>query len=218
MRFKTEYLELYAITGRGDRSMSEFLDGVKAALEGGITMLQLREKGREISEILETASFLLPLCKAYGVPLIINDSLETALEAGADGVHLGEGDGDPGDARKAAGQNFIIGATCKRPERAVLLEKAGVDYLGSGAIFTSATKPGALHISFETLKNICKASSLPVAAIGGIGPENIRDLRGSGIKGAAISSGIFSADDVKARCVLLKEILKAEVLNDGKEA
>ena len=124
--------------------------------------------------------------------------------AGADGVHLGQGDADPKEARRILGGNAIIGVTAKTAEQAQRAEADGADYLGSGAVFGTSTKADAVKMDIETLREIAATVSIPVYAIGGINAENISQLRGSGIYGAAVVSGIFKGD-IEKNAVRLKE-------------
>lgn len=190
---------LYAIiSSRTDIPMEE---AARAAVKGGAGILQLREKDVSQEELLEAAGILLAVTRELGVPLIINDSIEAAAEAGADGVHLGQSDGSPEEARKILGSSAIIGVTARTPEQAIRAEKMGADYLGSGAVFPTSTKGNAVPMSRQTLSEISAAVSIPVFAVGGITPANVSSLAGTGIQGAAAVSGVFgysSAEEIEA--------------------
>lgn len=204
MNFSESMLRLYAVTDRswlGGQTLSE---QVEQALMGGATCVQLREKAMSRDDILQEARTLKALCARFGVPLIINDSAELALEAGADGVHVGQEDMDARDVRRLIGPGMILGVTAKTVNQAQRAQQAGADYLGSGAIFGSTTKRNARPMSRETLQTICKSVSIPVVAIGGISRENIASLSGTGIRGAAVVSGIFAAADIEAECRFLR--------------
>src|SRR5699024_10160950 len=121
------------------------------------------------------------LCRQYGVPLIINDRLDVALESGADGVHVGIEDAPVSEIRRQAGPDFIIGATAKTVAQARAAQSAGADYLGVGAVFPSPTKRNAIRITSEVLREICGSVSIPAVAIGGITEENAPSLRGCGM-------------------------------------
>ena len=168
MRFKKEHLLLYAITDQSFTGRQTLQEQIKEALEGGVTMLQLREKNMEETAFIEEAREIKKLCEPYRVPLIINDNVEVALKSGADGVHVGIDDAPVAQIRAMAANNFIIGATAKTVEQAKAAEAAGADYLGSGALFPSPTKQTAIRITKEELKAICASVSIPVVAIGGI--------------------------------------------------
>ncbi|MBQ9664563.1 MAG: thiamine phosphate synthase [Oscillospiraceae bacterium] len=195
---KREDLILYAITDRSWLNGETLSAQVEKALKGGATFVQLREKHLDRESLLREAKEIAALCKAYGVPFVVNDDVEIALECGADGVHVGQEDMAVPEARRLLGPDKIIGATCKTVEQAILAQRQGADYLGSGAMFPSTAKPNAQPISFDTLREICSAVRIPVVAIGGITQENVRQLRGCGIAGTAVVSAIFAQPDVEA--------------------
>ena len=172
-------LLLYLITDReavGGRSLYEC---VKAALDGGVTMVQLREKNMEYEELKKEAFEIKKMCMEYKVPFIINDNVRLALEINADGVHLGQSDMDIEEARRILGKDKIIGVTAKTVEQAITAMKQGADYLGSGAVFGSSTKKDAVTMSFDMLENICRSVEIPVVAIGGINLSNVSKLAGT---------------------------------------
>ena len=156
------------------------------------------EKDMSYEELVREAAALKKVCEKYGVPLIVNDDWKAAIESGADGVHVGIEDAPVAEIRKAAGKDFIIGATAKTVEQAKAAEAAGADYLGVGAVFPSPTKTNAVRITPEQLRSICAAVSIPAAAIGGITRENLSEIAGCGQAGIAVVSAIFAPDDVKA--------------------
>ncbi len=205
MKVSKESLLLYAITDRywlNGRALSSV---VEEALEGGATFLQLREKKLDSEHFLEEAKELQELCRRYGVPFIINDNVDVALAMGADGIHVGQHDMEAGDVRKLLGPDKILGVSAQTVEQAVLAERRGADYLGVGAVFPTGSKDDADDVSYETLKAICEAVSIPVVAIGGISQQNVMELAGSGICGVAVISAIFAQKDIKAATALLKE-------------
>ncbi|MGN1116158.1 MAG: thiamine phosphate synthase [Candidatus Ornithomonoglobus sp.] len=197
---------LYAITDRGliQRSLGE---DIEAAIIGGAGLIQLREKNISDEKYLEYAAEALAVCRKYNVPLIINDNIDVCLKSGADGVHLGQGDASPSDARRILGSGAIIGVTAKTAEQAQKAYSDGADYIGSGAVFGTLTKGDAKKMSIETLKEITAASKLPVYAIGGINIDNVKELKGSGVYGVAVVSGIFKGD-IEANSGRLKEAVK----------
>ena len=146
------------------------------------------------------------LCHRYGVPLLINDNVDIARRSGADGVHVGQEDMEAAGVRRILGSDMIIGVTAKTVEQAMRAEAAGADYLGSGAVFGSATKLNAKPMTKELLNAICHAVSIPVVAIGGISRQNILELSGTEIDGVAVVSGIFAADDIEKECRYLLKI------------
>lgn len=191
-------LRLYAVTDRTWLNGRTLCADVEKALKGGATMLQLREKNMDYNDFVKSASQVKAICEKYDVPLIINDRVDVAKAVDADGVHLGQGDTRASDARKMLGNCKIIGVTAKTIEQARKAEKDGADYLGSGAIFGTATKSNAKKMDIATLKNITASVNIPVAAIGGITSENILELSGTGIAGIAVVSGIFAQNDIEA--------------------
>ena len=197
MKLSPSDLRLYAITDRRALPAGVTLaQAVEAALVGGVTCLQLREKEASAGEILTLARTLLPLCRARRVPLLINDRVDIALAAGADGVHLGQEDLPLPEARALLGPDRILGATAHTVDEALRAQAEGADYLGVGAMFPTGTKTDTVPTSADTLKAICAAVSIPVVAIGGVTAQNLPTLAGTGIAGAAVVSAIFSQGDL----------------------
>lgn len=193
-------LLLYAVTDRHWLDGRRLIDVVRESLDGGVTMVQLREKTLEEGKFLEEAKELQTLCRERGVPFLVNDNVEIAREMNADGVHVGQSDMEAQDVRAILGPDKILGVSAQTVEQAVLAEKHGADYLGVGAVFSTSTKKDADDVSHETLRRICEAVDIPVVAIGGINEKNILQLKGSGVDGAAIVSAIFGAEDVEGAC------------------
>ena len=191
-------LKVYAVTDRSWLNGESLASQVEKALRGGAGFVQLREKNLDQDQFLAEAMELRALCKRYQVPFVINDSVEIARLCDADGVHVGQEDMALTEARKVLGADKIIGVTCKTVEEALKAETDGADYIGSGAMFQSTAKPGAEPITFETLREICSAVSIPVVAIGGITQENVFQLRDTGIAGVAVVSAIFQQKDIEA--------------------
>ena len=204
MKFAESMLRLYAVTDRSWVGTQTLYEQVEAALRGGVTCVQLREKELNPEDFLAEAKEIKTLCARYGVPLIINDNVELALKVDADGVHVGQEDMDARDVRNLIGADKILGVTAKTVEQAQKAQLAGADYLGSGAVFGSTTKPNAKPMSRELLQTICASVSIPVVAIGGIHRGNIASLAGTGIRGAAVVSGIFAAADIEEECFRLR--------------
>ena len=205
MKFSEDMLLLYAVTDRSWTGRLTLYQQVELALQGGVTMVQLREKELTEGSIIAQAKELKELCRRYNVPLIINDNADIALKVGADGVHVGIEDAPVAEIRRKAGRDFIIGATAKTAEQAQAAQAAGADYLGVGAVFPSPTKQNAIRITTEQLKAICGSVSIPAVAIGGIGLQNMDGLKGGGMKGVAVVSAIFGAEDIKTAAEQLKE-------------
>lgn len=204
MKFSREMLLLYAVTDRGTESSEKLYEQIEAALAGGVTALQLREKALDEEAFLKEAIQVKKICRRYGVPLLINDRVEVAIGCGADGVHVGRGDASVSEIRKRTGADFIIGATAKTVSQAREAEARGADYLGVGAVFPSPTKKDAVRITAEQLTEICGAVSIPAVAIGGISLRNLPQLAGSGMAGVAVVSALFSADRIKEAAEALK--------------
>ena len=160
-------------------------------------MVQLREKTLEEGKFLEEAKELQALCRERGVPFLVNDNVEIAREMNADGVHVGQSDMEAADVRALLGPDKILGVSAQTVEQAVLAEKHGADYLGVGAVFPTGSKADAIDVSYDTLKAICAAVSIPVVAIGGITQQNVAQLAGSGICGVAVISAIYAAKNIE---------------------
>ncbi len=204
---------LYAVTDCSWMKCGENLEKiVEILLQNGVTCVQLREKSVEHEQIVRDAKNLLPICRRYGVPLIINDDVKAVLESGADGVHLGQSDMELEKARIILGSQKIIGTSAHNVNEAIMAEKNNADYLGCGAVFGSLTKKDAGLLSKKELSAICDAVSIPVVAIGGISKNNILQLMGSGIAGVAVVSALFAQTD-KAKATqemlgLAKQVIK----------
>lgn len=186
---------LYAVTDQKWTGQQTLYQQIEQAIKGGITCVQLREKNLEEAEFIAEAKQVAALCKKHGVPLIINDNLKVAIACGADGVHLGQQDCAAAEVRKQVGNDMIIGVSVHNVSEALQAVADGADYLGAGAVFSTATKRDASALPLETLRDICKSVAIPVVAIGGIGKENIFKLQGSGIAGVAVVSAIFAAEN-----------------------
>ena len=196
---------LYFITDSTNYDEKEFLERVEKALSGGVTIMQLREKDRTTREYISLAEKVHSIAQKYKVPLIIDDRTDVALAVGAEGVHLGQSDMPIDTARKIVGDKMIIGATTKTVEQALEACKNGADYLGVGAIYPTTTKVKTVLTSVDTLKDIVKAVSVPVNAIGGLNKDNIDVLKGSGISGICAVSAIMKADDPQTAARELKQ-------------
>lgn len=205
---------LYAVTDRAWTGPKSLKEQVEEALRGGVTCVQLREKELQKEEFLREAVELKALCEDYKVPFIVNDNVEIAIKCGADGIHVGQEDMQAADVRALVGENCIIGVTAKTVEQALAAQRAGADYLGVGAVFSSPTKPDAKGITHQMLKEICAAVSIPVVAIGGITKENMMELAGSGADGVALVSAVFAAEDIEAECRELR-VLSEKMVRSG---
>ena len=206
MNFDKNSLRLYAVTDRAWVGRQTLCQQVEAALQGGVTCVQLREKHLDRDAFLAEARQICALCRRYGVPFIVNDDLDVTLACGADGIHVGQDDMPAAEVRRRAGRRLIVGVSAHTPEEARLAEAAGADYLGAGAVFGSATKTDASLLTPAGLQAVCAAVHIPVVAIGGVNARNILQLQGSGAAGAAVVSGIFGAPDITAACRELRAL------------
>ena len=202
---------IYFITDSTQYSEEEFLERVCAALDGGVSLIQLREKERTTREYIALAEKVHNIAKQYNVPLIIDDRIDVALAAKVEGVHLGQSDMPIKTAREILGDSFIIGATAKTVEQATEAYEQGADYLGVGAIYPTTTKVKTVLTSTEMLDKICKAVPIPVNAIGGLNKDNIDVLKGIGIAGVCAVSAIMKADDPKQAAIELSQAVKEKL-------
>ena len=203
---------LYAVTDRTwtgrENGYMTLYHQVEAALKGGATCIQLREKNLEIKEmenVKKETIEIRELCKQYKVPFIIDDDVDLAVTFDADGVHVGQEDMSVAETRDRLGKEKIIGVSVHNVEEALKAEAMGADYLGIGAAFATSTKENARVMTKKTMQEICKSVHIPVVAIGGINAQNISKLEGSGVDGIALVSAIFSASDMEGTCRLLKQ-------------
>ena len=195
---------LYFITDSTGFGEEEFLRRTEAALQGGVTSLQLREKEKTTREYLSLAEKVHALTRKYNVPLIIDDRLDIAMAVDAEGVHLGQSDMPVHIARTLFGPDKIIGATAKTVPQALEAYRQGADNLGVGAIYPTTTKVKTILTSTDTLHEICKAVPIPVNAIGGLNKDNIHVLAGIPIAGICAVSAIMKAEDPKKAAIDLR--------------
>ena len=195
MNITREQLLLYAVTDRSWLKGETLYEQVEKALKGGVTLVQLREKEFSHEEMVQEAKEIKEIAARYHVPFVINDDIYAAKEINADGVHIGQSDMEYQKAREILGPDKIIGVSAGNLEQAVAAEKAGADYIGVGAVFTTSTKLDHTRITFETLKEITSTVSIPVVAIGGISADNLTQLKGTGIDGISVISAIFGQPD-----------------------
>lgn len=216
MNCKSEDMLLYAVTDRSWLKGQTLYEQVEAALKGGATFLQLREKNLSDEEFLEEAESIKTLCKKYQVPFVINDNVEIAGKVDADGVHVGQSDMETGNVRELLGPDKIIGVSCKTVEQALLAQERGADYLGVGAMYATDTKSDATTVTREALKAICEAVEIPVVAIGGLKQNNLEILRGTNVDGAAVVSALFAQENIQKAAEDLKKALY-EIVSEKKE-
>ena len=211
MKFDKKDLLLYAVTDRSWLKGKTLYEQVEAALKGGATFVQLREKTLDEESFLKEALEIQKLCKAYRVPFVINDNVSIAKAIDADGVHVGQHDMEASDVRAILGNEKILGVSAQTVDQALLAQRRGADYLGVGAVFPTGSKQDADDVSLDTLEAICRAVSIPVIAIGGIGKTNVRELRGTGICGIAVISALFASEDIEKAAEELKALTEDAV-------
>lgn len=193
---KPEQLLLYAVTSSSWLNGRSLPDCVRDAVAAGATFVQLREKEATHEQKVALAREILPICREAGVPFVIDDDVQVALEVGADGVHVGQDDMACVQARQLLGPDAIVGVSAHNVPEAVQAQADGADYLGSGALVATATKGDATPLAPAELAAICQAVDIPVVGIGGLNAQNIPRFGGLGCSGAAVVSAIFAASDV----------------------
>ena len=211
MRCDKRHMLLYAVTDRAWTGKQTLYEQVEAALKGGVTCVQLREKELDEDSFLREAKELCALCRRYGVPFIVNDNVDIAIACGADGIHVGQEDMVADEVRRRVGEDMLLGVSVHTVEEARRAVENGADYLGLGAVFPTSTKTDVDQMSNETLKAICGAVDVPITAIGGINRGNILQLSGSGVDGVALVSAIFSAEDIEGACRELRALAEQMV-------
>ena len=215
MKCDKRMMRLYAITDRAWVGRQTLSEQVEAAIRGGATCVQLREKQLPEAELLDEAREIAALCRRYGVPFFVNDNVDVAIACGADGVHVGQDDMAASDVRRRVGDRMMIGVSAHSVEEAVTAVKNGADCLGVGAVFATSTKTNVSAMPRETLRAICRAVDVPVVAIGGISRANLPLLAGTGVDGVALVSAIFSAPDIEAECRVLRVMSEEMVRADA---
>ena len=217
MKPRVDYT-LYLCTDRELMSEDTLEKSVEFAIQGGVTVVQLREKDCSGREFLQVAREVKQITDAYEIPLIINDRIDIAMAVDADGVHLGQSDIPAHTARELLGPDKIIGVSAYNKELAVEAQKEGADYLGVGDIFGTSTKAGTHHVEIDTLSRICQAVKIPVVAIGGINLSNVTKLAGTGIQGTAVISAIIASKNITEAATKMLSLLKNEVIVNSPKA
>ena len=189
--------KLYLVTDRNLLKNTDLYTAVEEAIEGGVTLVQLREKNMSTLEFYNEAVDIKKVTDRYNVPLLINDRLDIALAVDAAGLHIGQSDMPAAVARKLLGVDKILGVSARTVDEAVEAEKDGADYLGVGAVFPTTSKDDADSVSFEILKQIKETVSIPVVAIGGINEKNAAMLKPANIDGISVISAILGFDDIR---------------------
>lgn len=195
MNFKN-YI-LYLVTDEECCKGKDFYESIRKAIQGGVKIVQLREKRMGTRDFYERALKVKKICKDLGAIFIINDRLDIALAVKADGIHLGQSDMPIEIAKEILKDNFIIGITAKTIEQAIEAEKKGADYIGSGAVFSTTTKEGAKKLEIRELKEIVDSINIPVYAIGGINSKNVCELKNIDLQGICSVSGILAEEDCR---------------------
>lgn len=208
-------LLLYAVTDRTWLNGRSLTEDVERVLANGATFLQIREKALERDAFLAEAKRLQAQAARYHVPFVVNDSIEVALECGADGVHIGQSDLAGKPVRSLIGPDKILGISANTVDAAVAAEQAGADYIGAGAVFSTTTKADAGSLTLARLRAICDAVTIPVVAIGGINADNLPALKGSGVDGVAVVSALFAQRDVGAAAARLRTLAEELVGRHG---
>ena len=209
MKTKNIDYSLYLVTDRGLARGRTTLEIVSAAVDGGTSVVQLREKDCSTRDFIEQALILKEFLKSRAVPLIINDRLDVAQAVSADGVHLGQTDMPLETAKKILGDSMIIGISAESLQDAIEAEKGGADYLGVSPIYATPTKTDtAPPLGLEGLREIRKAVKLPLVGIGGLTRENSADVIRSGADGVAVVSAIVAADDPEAAAKALRLVIE----------
>lgn len=210
MKLSKQDLAVYAVTDRKWLKEEETLaQQVEKAIQGGATIIQLREKYLRDEEFLAQAQAVKQVTDRYGVLLIINDNVDVAIAVDAAGVHVGQEDMGAGEVRRRLGPQKILGVSAQTVAHALAAQAAGADYLGVGAVFPTSSKDDAVEVDKETLQAICEAVEIPAVAIGGITADNMTQLQGTGIVGVAVISAIFGQPDVKLAAQILAQQWRA---------
>ena len=210
LKLSKQDLAVYAVTDRKWLKEEETLaQQVEKAIQGGATIIQLREKHLRDEEFLAQAQAVKQVTDRYGVLLIINDNVDVAIAVDAAGVHVGQEDMGAGEVRRRLGPQKILGVSAQTVAHALAAQAAGADYLGVGAVFPASSKDDAVEVDKETLQAICEAVEIPAVAIGGITADNMTQLQGTGIVGVAVISAIFGQPDVKLAAQILAQQWRA---------
>ena len=202
---------LYLVTDRDLMSTDTLEEAVDAACAGGVTLVQLREKHCTRAEFVRLARSVKQVCDAHGVPLIINDEPDIAVEVGAAGVHVGQEDLEARRVRQIVGPDAIVGVSAGSIDEARAAQAAGADYLGVGAVAFTATKPESDVLTLDQMRATVDAVDIPVVAIGGVNADTIPLLGGMGLAGYSLVSAVIAAPDIEASARDLRAVIaKAE--------
>lgn len=203
-------LSLYLVTDKSD-DVDRFLNTIEEAIKGGVSVVQIREKTAETLDFYNLALRVKEITAKYNIPLIINDRVDVALAIDAEGVHVGQSDMPCDITRKLIGKDKILGVSAATIEEAQKAQKDGADYIGTGALFPTATKDDAPSITKQDLKEIAESIDIPVVAIGGITLDNASELTDTGIAGLSVVSAIMSAENPKESSQKLLNIFNKKI-------
>ncbi len=210
MKPPTVDYSLYLVTDRGLARRRRTLKIIEAAVRGGVTCVQLREKQCSTREFIQQALAIKNFLQTRRIPLIINDRVDVALAVEAEGVHLGQTDMPLEMARKIVGNSMLIGISAECLADALTAEKGGADYLGVSPIYATATKTDtAPALGLAGLQEIRKAVGLPLVGIGGLNTDNAAAVIRHGADGVAVVSAIVAADDPQSAAAQLRQTIKA---------
>lgn len=204
-------LSLYLVTDKRNKTDDEFLKIIEEAIKGGTTVVQIREKEGETLDFYNLALKVKEITSKYNVPLIVNDRIDVALAIKSEGVHIGQTDMPADVARSLIGDEMILGVSASTVKEARKAEKDGADYIGTGAVFPTATKDDAPSITKDDLKEVTGSINIPTVAIGGITLENASELAGTGISGISVVSAIMNSKDSKTASENLLKIYNEKI-------
>lgn len=204
-------LSLYLVTDKRNKTDDEFLKIIEEAIKGGTTVVQIREKEGETLDFYNLALKVKEITSKYNVPLIVNDRIDVALAIKSEGVHIGQTDMPADVARSLIGDEMILGVSASTVKEARKAEKDGADYIGTGAVFPTATKDDAPSITKDDLKEVTGSINIPTVAIGGITLENASELAGTGIAGISVVSAIMNSKDPKTASENLLKIYNEKI-------
>lgn len=204
-------LSIYLVTDKRNKTDDEFLEIIEEAIKGGTTVVQIREKEGETLDFYNLALKVKEITSKYNVPLIVNDRIDVALAIKSEGVHIGQTDMPADVARSLIGDEMILGVSASTVEEARKAEKDGADYIGTGAVFPTATKDDAPSITKDDLKEVTGSINIPTVAIGGITLENANELAGTGIAGISVVSAIMNSKDPKIASENLLKIYNEKI-------
>ncbi|MBP2645564.1 MAG: Thiamine-phosphate pyrophosphorylase [Firmicutes bacterium] len=198
---------LYLVTDRSLLGGKDLLTTVDAAIQGGATVIQMREKEASTREFFNLAKAMREMTKEHRIPFIINDRIDIALAVNADGIHIGQSDMPLAVARRLVGKDKIIGMSVNTLEQALVAVKEGADYLGVGAVFSTSTKKDAVDVSLAVLAELCRNVEIPVVAIGGISENNANQVLAAGVDGLAVVSAIIASSQPGAAAARFQSII-----------